>query len=202
MKPRLRLPFKGSIVLLVAIALLATGGDVAFALYRAHSAYPISALRTTPSTTTTTATTISTATIAISSPTPAASATSRPAEHPQPVRTAAPAPNPAANNLAVYVDYGGGCYFGNNTKRPYPNLFFTNTYPDPNAILKWSALITNSDQFSLHGDGGASIDGGKTEMVEILPNQTPVGPLDVKVYDWGFPWTGVKGWWQGTVNPC
>ena len=50
MKARLRLPFKGSIVLLVVLALLATGSDVAFALYRAHSAYPTGAPRTTPST--------------------------------------------------------------------------------------------------------------------------------------------------------
>ena len=200
MKARLRLPFKGSIVLLVVLALLATGSDVAFALYRAHSAYPTGALRTTPSNATGIA--ISTAMTAISSPTPAASATSRPPSHPQAVRTATPAPNPAANNLVVYVDYRGGCYFGNNTKRPNPNLYFTNAYPGPNGVLNWSALITNVNQFFVHGDGGSGIDGGKTEMVEILPDQTAVGPLDIKVYDWGVPWTGVKGWWQGTMNPC
>ena len=195
MKARLRLPSKKWAVLLVAMALLALGSDLAFALYSAHALAPNLALHTTPSDAT------STTGFATASPSPLTSPTSLPLSHSQTTHDT-PAPNPAGNNLAVYVDYGSGCYLADNEKRPYPNMFFTNTYPDDNAILNWSGTVTNGAPFFVDGDGGAGIEGGKTEMVEILPLGPAVGPLNINVQDWGFPWTGVKGWWQGTVYPC
>lgn len=146
------------------------------------------------------------------SPTPTFTPTVTPTPSPQP--TATPRPRPTAtprptvpdqngNYLAVYVDYSyAGCHLGNGSKRPYPMLYFTNTFRNDRYVLVWGGSITNTGQFFLHGYTGSNIDGGQTETVEIGPLYGNAGNLSITIQTYKYPYSDVPGHWDGTVRPC
>jgi hypothetical protein len=87
--------------------------------------------------------------------------------------------------------------------KPYPTLYFTNTYPRNSATMIWDAT-TSDPRAYLHGGSGNVLNGGETEPVEILTTNATPSALTVTV-NAGNPSSypvPVPGYWQGTIQPC
>lgn len=191
-----RLPRRVTAVLVAAVVVVVAGSAVALAgsLQSAPHTPKIVLIPTATASPTATPT---------PSPTPTPRPTPTPTPRPAPTATPFPTgPNPPGNWMSVYVDYSyAGCHV-NSAPKAYPALFVTNTYPNRGYVMFWGGTTTSPD-FAPIGNGGAEIEGGKTEVVELqVKLAKPVGPLVVTLYTYPYPQSMVQGHWQATVQPC